>query len=441
MQIFLLVISTILVLFCFGDSPRISNTSDIILLFEHLLLLFLAKGLINYEFKTGKHLRHVYYTYFLLGYVISLFLLHFLWKPYLLKEYSTGWDAFDPVKYYALAYEMVDGKYVTDVETFPVIHIFFHEMNVFGVNPLVPFYFNSLAFLYAVITIAKYLGKNNLNHIKHYSLLLLIPESLYFNVTASKDIICLFCATIIFVHSQKIVDKKYKLSNVLILFITFAIMFLARTTMAMMAAICVFVFLLDFRKFNKMTIGFILVCILLFVFSNKIEESLGLRVTLTDISENVVNELSGDMSGANELSDQTSDAFANKLIPHNTIEFFAFGIIRSIIYAVISPSDFLRLFDFSRFTFDYTTYLNSLLMTLSWPILVFILLNKKKFADHEWRRLFIVVMIYLFAVGIFNPLIIHRRYRVVYDLLFFALVIKSLLNIHYGKEISRKNAN
>lgn len=429
-ELLLVIFSTAMVLWTSDLPPFVSDNSALTLIIEHLLLILFSKVLIDKQFR-GQQVksRRTYFLFFLIGYSISLIFTNFFWIPDMIKNYSTGWDTFDPIKYYAIANEMVSGGEGRSSVFFPVVFIYYVEMLVLGVHPLVPFFVNQFLYLYAVIILAKYVNCDSNYHLRKFAWLLLIPEALYFNVTSSKDILCLICATIIFVHTQKILSKNYTTSNYIIAAIAFVAMFIARTGMALMAALSVAVFFLNFKKLGIKQVAFLLAGGLVFVFAVHFSDSLGVATTASELSEKAEGQMSGDMSYATELADQTSSAFANKLVPHNSVEFVVFGVIRSIVYAMLSPTDLHIFFEPQNFTLIYTEFYTSLLMTISWVEFFYIFVNRKRCLKGNLKKLAIVVVLYVLSVGMFNPMMIHRRYRLVYSLLFLALSLKSWLLI------------
>lgn len=414
---------------------KVASISPFLLPIYHLIVLIIAYRIVNYELRgIYASSKERYYTFFLLSYNLSLLLAYFLWFPYLAKEYNPNtWGAFDPIKYYAMAHEMVKGVSIADTSNFPVVYIFYFELLLLGGHPIIPYFFNLLFFLYAVLILGKFLSKRKPRQINYYAWLLLIPEVLFFNITASKDIICLICVTILFVHTQKVIRNRFGISNVVIIVITFGVLFVARTSMAMMSMLCVLIFYINPKNLNRKTLFFALIGVgATLVFMN-ITKSLGQadRESLGGLTNIVEKEVKGDMSSAIKMED--AGALATALIPSNTIEFFVFGIARSIVTAMITTSD---IFDFKFFSHvNMTVQLTSYLMTLSWPIILYMLFKRRKYKDKTFNRLFIVTLLYVLFVGMSTPLMIHRRYRVVYDVLFFAVIIKSYLLINLPKKI------
>lgn len=427
---FLILISTVLMLFLTDMPPKIASMSDVFLLPYHFLIIFLSKKLIGHELrKYPLSIRNRFFIYFLAGYTISLALALFFWIPTLIEDYDPRtWGAFDPIKYYAMAHEMIkSGIGAGDTENFPVVYIFYYELLIWGANPLIPFFINTILYLYAVLILAKFLNPNNSVEIRNYVWLMLIPEVLYFNITSSKDIICLICSSILFVHFQRVYEKKLKISGILIMTITFGILFVARTSMALMSIVCILIFYIDIRKLNKTKLFFLIVGIFATVAFMHVNQFIGQpeRENLGGLTDTVAQEVGGDMAGAIKMEDP--GALASALIPTNTFEFFVFGIIRSIVTAMITVSDVV---DFKLFThINMTVQITSYLMTISWPLIFYMALRGRTFHNKEFERLFIVMIIYVLAVGMSTPLFIHRRYRLVYDLFFFAIIIKSIILI------------
>ena len=73
-------------------------------------------------------------------------------------------------------------------------------------------------------------------------------------------------------------------------------------------------------------------------------------------------------------------------------------------------------------------------MSASWILLCYMILHLKRFKEENFRRLCIVTLLYFLVVGMSTPLMIHKRYRIIYDLFFFCLVIKSIILVQlYNK--------
>lgn len=432
---FLILLSYFLVALNFDAPERVSNLSNIVIVLEHTAVLLVAKLIIKKQLgKVG--LARRYYLFFLVSYCISILYLYTEWSDNLYKTFSTGWDAFDPIKYYSMAVVSIKSGYLFDgMMYFPCAYVFYGIMKVLGINPLVPLFVNEIVFVYAVCLIAKHINVNTPHHLKYYSWLMLIPEVICFNVTSSKDILCCLCATIICVKAAELLKSKITIGNLFVIGVTFAVFALARLSLAM-ASICGVILTVVFsNKMSKKTILLIALAGAMvagaFTISNTTE------VSADAVTERVEKQSSGDMSSSSDLVGQSSNSFARKIIPHNAVESIVFGFIRSICYVVIDPrfvkAPINTLVPFQGLTMlilvDYTT----LLMCISSYFIFFWITKRYKKEDACVKEIFIVGALYWYAVGTFNPLMIHVRYRLVYDILFFAIAIRAYLTRPHKK--------
>lgn len=433
MNLILIFISTLLVIINSDAPPIASDAPAMLLIAEHFFVLWIGSKLINIHLSGYiKRYRSRYFSCFLIGYSISLVLMYLYWTPYMVKSWATSFDTFDPVKYYAIASEIVHGEMNAAIIAFPVSWIYVVLLTVLGRDPLIPLYVNSIAILYAVLILSKYINRDNHYHIKYFSFLLLIPEVIYFNMMSAKDTICMICAVIIFVLSHKIMEKNYKTLDIVIAVIALVAMILARTSMGFVAILGVVIMIFFSGKLSGKKILLLLIVIGVVGGALALTIGLGSQESTFNLQEKIEGEILGDMSVANQLEDQSKDSFMKYLVPSNPLEFVVFGIIRSFCYVIIDPGMVTN--PFSRFMFDGTfkcplmRHSTTVLMFISLPI-IYVGLKSWKKRSKEYKALFIQALIYFFVVGCFNPLMLHIRYRVVYDLLFFALAIKSYLII------------
>lgn len=432
----LVLFSYLLVILNLGAPLKISNASVIQLIVEHSAVLIVSFLIVRTILKSkGIVLR--FYTFFLLSYCFSLLFLYFEWTPSLVKNYATDWSTFDPIKYYCIALESIKYSFMDqDVRNFPIIYIYYVIMCVFGADPLVPLFVNELVFVYAVCIIARFMGANDFSHIQHYCWLFLIPEIVAYNTTASKDIVCMICASVLCVKAAEIFKVGISVRRILIILITIGVFAIARTSLALcsMVAIGVQMFLSPKRNLKLVVpclVFFFILCMALVLIQGDLGNS-------EQISDKVSAELAGDMSKSYVLEDQSASSFARYLVPHSTFQFVVYGFIRSLCYIVIDPRFILHPFDtlvpLSGITLltlvDYTTF-----FMFCFLIFIVIWLKKKcKYRDTNVKNVLYVTLIYWFSVGAFNPLMIHVRYRVVYDLLFFTLAI-------YAYHVTRNKKN
>jgi len=433
MMIILILISTLLIIINLNAPPITSDAPSVLLIMEHFIVLWFASKLIKKHLDGYlKRYRKRYLSCFLIGYSLSLVLMYLYWTPYMAENWATNFDTFDPVKYYAIASEIVRGDMNSAIIAFPVSWIYVVLLTILGRDPLIPFFVNSIALLYAVLILCKYLSKDNQWHIKHYSFLLLIPEVIYFNMMSAKDTICMICAVIIFVLSHKIIEKKHNSLDIVIVVLSFVAMVLARTSMSFVAILGVIMMTIFSGKFNVKKLLFLLIVIGIVGGAITLSIGLGSHESTFNVQEKIEGEMNGDMSVANTLEDQSKDSFMKYLVPSNPFEFIIFGIIRSFCYVIIDPGMITN--PFSRFAFDGTFRCplmpnsTTVLMFLSLPVIFVGIISQKKM-NKEYKALLAQTLFYFFVVGTFNPLMLHIRYRVVYDILFFALTIKSYLII------------
>lgn len=428
MTIVLIVASYLFLMLNFNAPERVSMMPDILLVVEHTGVLILTNWIVKKHFNSIS-IQRSFYNLFLMGYCMTLLYMFSEWGDSLYKTYSTEWDAFDPIKYFAMATESIRlGGLIEGVEYFPVAQIYYWMMKILGVNPLVPLFFNEVVCCYAVCILAKFINKDTPNDLRHYSWLFLIPELICFNATSSKDVLCMLCATILFVKSCELL-KNFSKKDLLIGSFFFVIFILARTSLAM-GSICGVALIVLFSKKRSMQtilLSIVVAAMVLVVFSMSSQFGVG----ADEISNKVNEELLGDVSNAAELSDQSSNSFARLLIPHNSVEFIVFGFIRSACYIVIDPrfihSPFSTILPVDGYTMLWLTNLTTLVMFIACFYIAKWFFKALKSEDARVKNMFIIAVLYWYFVGAFNPLMIHIRYRVVYDILFFAVAIRAYL--------------
>lgn len=427
----LIILSTILMALNLFAPAKVSNVSGIILIVEHLFVIYFSRLIIK-KHLVGKASKYIpkYQNCFLLGYSISLLLLYLYWTPYMIKDWTTDWGAFDPVKYYAIASTIVDGEIVPNIVGFPVCWIYVGIFYLLGKDPLIPLYINVLVSLYSSMILSRFINTDNPRHLKTFSLILLVPEIIYFNIMSAKDIICMNCAVIIFIHSLEFIDGKFKKSHILITVLAFFAMVLARTSMSFVAILGVLIMFVVSGRFSLKKIVPLLFFLAIITGALALTIGLGSHESTFDMQDKIMGELEGDMSVVGTLEDQSSNSFMKLLIPHNTFEFIFFGIIRSLCYVLIDPGMITN--PQSRFIFDGSfkclpmPNTTTVLMCCSLPFII-IQLYTWKSKSENFKKLALITTMYMLVVGMFNPMMLHIRYRVVYDLLYFALALKSFL--------------
>lgn len=434
MHILLIILTYILLFFNFGAPKSVSNVSDFVLVLEHTIVLCAAYRLISRMLKC-KSLTMIFYTKFLFGYSICLLMIATWWGDELVTKATLNMEAFDPIKYYTMASYTVKGMDVPTIIFFPIAYIYAGVMYVIGINPLTPFFFNQLLLLYAILLIAKFINRETPEWIKYYSLLLVVPEIMYFDIMSSKDIVCMICSVVILIKACEMVEGKRDARNIIIFIISFFLMFTARASFALIAIVSVVLSNIDIRKLNikKLFLIFALAGVTIIVMYYGGESGAGNIATSS--ASKFSAYVSGDVSDAAELEGQSSSSFARLIVPHNTFEFIVFGVIRSICYIVIDPrfiTSPIALFTFfhdKNYPFSPFVAFTTLLMFIS--CFLFISYRKYlKFESTEVKHVLIALIVYFLVVGMSTPTMIHIRYRVVYDMLFFAIAIRAYLYRH-----------
>lgn len=441
MRIILIILSFIGVYLNFDAPEKISTIGNVTLVFEHILVLVAAFYIIKKHFTDNKIIDR-YYNCFLLGYLLCLLMVAFWWRDELFLKFTINWDAFDPIKYYSMASLVLDGNTPPNIQHFPVVYIYAVVMYVLGVNPLVPLFFNILLYVYAVCLITKYINNSSSNVIGYYCLLFLIPECLYYMIMSAKDTICLLMATIIFVKSSIVFEGNYKRKDFLILIVAFILMAVSRLSLSFASILGIILLNMNLKRLTFQKVLFVIFAIGAFAIALYVGGSLGTE-TYAERTIDVASQelLTGDVSRAVELRGQSEDSFARKLIPHNSVEFIVFGVIRSICYIIIDPrfiNDPISLFSFSGvMRFSPLVNFTTLLMFIFNFVILWWFVKIKK--SQRVRNTLYITIMYVLLVGMFNPKMIHIRYRLVYDLLYFSIAIQAFYSIKLKNKPPKKH--
>ncbi len=416
--IFLTYIALVLNL---GAPSLVSSASMFTLCIEHTLVLLVSRLLIynvlgkSYDAKILMR----YYAFFLLGFIVCLLELHFVWTPRL-NPNLPDWG-YDPQRYYYYATEIVSGNNVTYGLNYQgVVYFYVACMYIFGIDPLIVLFLNTLLSLYAALLIIKLICDNKKN-ITKYAWILLIPEVLRFNNEASREILCMSGATIFLIKYIEL-KIKHSLVNIIILVASFLLVAIVRPPMALPLILGIGIHTMMHASFKKMMISGVVLAVLggLVLYALNISSNLG-----SDFNEDTLQDsVSSGFGGKTEArADAASSGMTVWLIPHNPIEYVVFGVIRSFAYIIPPP---LMLTDvFNQF---------SLLQTPVYPNLT--VLAMFYFIPSIWRGvrrirrlpshvqlIGIVLVMYFFTIGISLPNLIHQRYRLVYDLFYFSFAI------------------
>lgn len=419
MVVFLLLASFIVLIPNLLTINDYSNTSIFVLILEHSFTLYAAYLIIwNNFLDQDIRIKIKFYSFFLISYILSLICLYTCWTPFLDSD-SEGWG-FDPQRYYYYASNIItDNNIEFGLNYVGVVYFYSFIMSIFGINPLIPLFFNVIFVLYTCIVITKFFINIQNIDIKYFSWLLLVPEIIVFNVMSSREILVMCSLTIFVIKVFSLKDKKYK--DFLITFLSLFFAGFIRPPMAMMGILSVFLWHFMTSKLkNNIVLIFVAVCSFLIIFYTG--DLLG---SLSD-NASLIEAASQKIQGDNEIGEAfsyTDNSFTKKLIPHNLVEFFVFGFIRSICYLLPDPSFFQVIDSFFNIS-NYVIYVNwnTVCMFFSITILWGLFLRRGSL-DKRIQYLLFNLLFCLFFIGTLNTNLIHQRYRIVYDLLYFSLVI------------------
>ena len=420
--IILILLSLVAFIFNVDAPDDLSSTSFWILLFEYISILYLSKMIINKLLKDDEvKIRQRYYNLFLVGFIVSLFLLAFSWTPFLSVS-NPNWG-FDPQRYYYYASRIIQNDdYSFGLNYTGVVYFYTFVMRIFGIDPLIPLFANSLFTLTAVLLIAKLIVTNKKIYIGYFAWLLLIPEIIYFNIMSSREILCMSIAVFIisaFVNYLKTKQKKY----LLILLLELLFLLLIRPPFAFSIFISILIFLIFFSQHKVSLLNMTVLVAIVIAIGTQFSSNMGSVNTTDMIQKSVVEKIDGKQE-KNSSFNYNENSLAAQLIPDNAIEFVVFGVIRSLLYLFPAPSVFSSLLSISNAYDIGDTFINltSIIMMLFIPG-IYLLLKNVKGQEHAVQLIGISFFVFWIIVGAFNTTLIHVRYRVVYDLLYFSLMI------------------
>lgn len=416
-------------------SKDLSTSSPLILFVEYVFTLCISKIIITNLLKAYSiRTQQKFFVFFVMSLFISLLLLTFAWTPFL-SITNTNWG-FDPQRYYYYASQIIEkGNYTLGLNYTGVVYFYVLVMKILGVDPLVPLFVNSLLTLTAVLLIVKNVPFEKQTSIENFAFLLLIPEIIYFNIMPSREILCMAMIVFIIVSFVKYFKDRKKLLLFILLF-EFLFLFLIRPPFAFSAFLSIFIFLLFFSQ-RKMGLLTILILVLFTVIvGGQLSSTLGSVNDASSMQESITNKIDG-RNEQNTNFNYNENSLAAKLIPNNAIEFVIFGVVRSFVYLFPSPSTFLSLL-YMKSAYDLGDVLvniTSLMMMFLIPI-IYVGLKKIRKENNIVQMIGITFLVFWIIIGAFNTNMIHVRYRVVYDVLYFSLVIY-FISITNKKKIKR----
>jgi len=199
----------------------------------------------------------------------------------------------------------------------------------------------------------------------------------------------------------------------------------------------IIVFLVLELKRNRkiMVTSFLILLGSLFIIGNLLSLSLGSDSNSAGLIGDAAGKISGDVEIDKSLYEQSS--MAALLVPHNPLEFLVFGIVRSLCYVLITPSMIsnpLSIFSFSSSQPPGFANWTTIAMFLTLPLIGGMYMRYRHKSPFV-KLLLITTLIFFLIIGMFNTTIIHPRYRVVYELLYFSITIIAYVEKKHKKAV------
>ncbi len=298
-------------------------------------------------------------------------------------------------------------------------------MKVFGFDPLVPLYANAMLTLYAGTLIARMADKKNINK---YVWVIFFPDLLQYNMMTSREIFCMVGATVCAVKYLELREKRTN-AKIAVFAAFFLLMAFVRPPMAAMLVIAIGVHttLMSSSRHRTRNIAIITIMGLLILLGFYFSDSLGSNFSQDYLTERVQVGMAGEVKARGDVK----EGLTKMLIPHNTFEYFAFGIIRSFAYVLPAPAmvtNFTTQFDPTQRYLEGN--LASLAIFFLLPSVFRGLRNYKKLPPHI-QFFGVTAVVFFFAIGIGLPALINLRYRTVYTQIYVAFAIYCYLHRRY----------
>lgn len=354
---------------------------------------------------------------------LSIIIFNISWLPFLNPFENQNWG-FDAQRFYWDSIALIENNWQITVDSNyqGIIYYYGIVMKIFGENPIIPLLFNSIVTLCAAIILIKYLSeccqKVNLKNFNYLACIILIPEMLWYDVMTSRENIIGSILVFLLPVSYNIFFEKYAKNfiNYLSLILLLTLVIMIRTTIILPIALT-FIYLLFKSKKISLNIKFltlILIAIILFL-APKIQILIGgvgfeydhILLGLIDYKNNIASNMEGNW---------TENSIGRLITPDSILSALFFIPLRMILYIIAPiPNIEIILFDMNGFMFGIT----SLAMIFLFPYVIAGSINSfNGYASNREK------LIYAFFWTIFisiagGNMIIHERYRVMQDMLFF----------------------
>lgn len=413
---------------------ELSYANKLLLVGDCVIMLYVGRLLVNRmivpEFAL---LRSRIWNYFVLFVGLVLLYLYICWTPYLspLSPGIKGWG-FDPQRYYWWAVESLRFEsFDYGLNYKGVVEIYRFAMSVFGIDPMVPVFVNALAVLFAICSIAgTYIrhGKTFSNSLvlKCLPFLFFIPEIIAYSAMSSREVLSASFSLICLSYTVRYLYGQ-SLSHLIKAFICIVVLFIVRPPFAITTFIAVVVSMMlcssRLSKIQKVLFALLLGIGIMSV-GIGMNSAMGSAVDVERLDDALKRKIEGGNEKDEELG-YSENSFAEKLIPHNPVEFFVFGAIRSATYLIPKSNLISPLLSGTPFImYGALSNLTGLLFMCLIPVIWWSVRNLKQLDDFS-RSVLVFFLLLLSVVGFGIANFIQDRYRIVFDFIFvlFACMI------------------
>lgn len=413
---------------------ELSYANKLLLVGDCVIMLYIGRLFVNRmivpEFAI---LRSRIWNSFVLFVGLVLLYLYICWTPYLspLSPGIKGWG-FDPQRYYWWAVESLRFEsFDYGLNYKGVVEIYRFAMSVFGIDPMVPVFVNALAVLFAICSIAgTYIrhGKPSSHPLvfKCLPFFFFIPEIIAYSAMSSREVLGASFSLICLSYTVRYLYEQ-SLSHLIKAFICIAVLFIVRPPFAITTVIAVVVSLmLCSSRLSK--IQNVVLALLLGIGIMSVGIGMNSAMDSAVDVERLDDALKRKIEGNNEKEEYlgySENSFAEKLIPHNPVEFFVFGAIRSATYLIPKSNPIASLLSGTLLNmYVFLSNLTGILFMCLIPVIWWSVRNFKQL-DNFSRSVLVFFFLLLSVVGFGIANFIQDRYRIVFDFIFvlFACMI------------------
>lgn len=381
---------------------------------------------------SNNRLRQRCYNCFLLFLGLVLLYLALCWTPFLSPNSNVNWG-FDPQRYYWYALNFARNTEVEfGLNYMGVVEIYKFIFYLFGIDPLVPLFVNTLLLYYTVLCLTKMHLKfyEGSKYTKYIPMFLLIPEIIAYGSMTSRECLSLVFCTLSLISFVYYISEKH-VKYLAATFIAILLLFLVRPPFAFAAiSVIAISLLLNARGRSKVfNIAIVVVSVFgIIALGSSLNSLLGSNVEVADIGDMLESKVAGANEKGAEYS-YSANSIAARLIPHNPVEFVIFGAIRCLTYLIPKENPLAVISIGSFYGMSLVlTYATSILMFISIPAFLWSLKNYRK-QDVIYRFSIIAALVYVLTVGFGVTEFIQDRYRIVYDFMFFYVIISAIEKI------------